>query len=134
MSEVPNRALILVIDDIESNVRLLTHMVKKEGYELMAAFSGEGALSAVKKKKPDLVLLDIMMPGMDGFEVCKRLKTDPEYSDIPILFLSALSDTESKTKAMKIGGADYLTKPFKRQDVLDKIRFHIEGEASVAPG
>ncbi|MDX1618519.1 MAG: hybrid sensor histidine kinase/response regulator [Balneolaceae bacterium] len=120
-----NDTTVLIIDDTEPNVRLLAHVLKREGYEVLAAFSGEDALKLVEKKKPEIILLDIMMPGMDGFEVCERLKKKEETSDIPVIFLSALSETDSKVKGFKAGGVDYITKPFQREEVLARIELHL---------
>ena len=120
-----NDTTVLIIDDTEPNVRLLAHVLKREGYEVLAAFSGEDALKLVEKKKPEIILLDIMMPGMDGFEVCERLKKKEETRDIPVIFLSALSETDSKVKGFKAGGVDYITKPFQREEVLARIELHL---------
>jgi len=122
---IDSNATILVVDDTEPNVRLLAHVLKKEGYDVLAAFSGEDALKMVSKKKPDIILLDIMMPEMDGFEVCERLKQDEQTKDIPVIFLSALSETESKVKGFKAGGVDYITKPFQREEILVRIELHL---------
>lgn len=118
-------ATILVVDDTEQNVRLLAHVLKKEGYEILAAFSGKDALELVKKKKPEIILLDVMMPDMNGFEVCKALKKKASTRDIPVIFLSALSEIDSKVKGFKAGGVDYITKPFQREEVLARIDLHV---------
>ena len=126
MAEEFRNTSVLIVDDTESNIRLLAHVVKSEGYDVMAAFSGQEALEMVSKRKPDLILLDVMMPEMDGFEVCKRLKESDEYSDIPVIFLSALSETDTKVKGFNVGGVDYITKPFQRQEVLARIDLQIK--------
>lgn len=126
MSEHSQNTSILIVDDTEPNVRLLAHVVKKEGYEVMAAFSGEDALSLINKRKPDIILLDVMMPEMNGFEVCKRLKEQNEYKNIPVIFLSALSETDSKVQGFNVGGVDYITKPFQREEVLARIDLHVK--------
>lgn len=126
MSDVAAKPSILIVDDTEPNVRLLAHVVKKEGYEAMAAFSGKDALSLLEKRKPDIILLDIMMPEMDGFEVCERLKAHEDYKDIPVIFLSALSETDSKVQGFNVGGVDYITKPFQREEVLARIDLHVK--------
>lgn len=118
-------ATILVVDDTEQNVRLLAHVLKKEGYEILAAFSGKDALELVEKKKPEIILLDVMMPDMNGFEVCRALKKKASTRDIPVIFLSALSEIDSKVKGFKAGGVDYITKPFQREEVLARIDLHV---------
>lgn len=126
MSENSKEASVLIVDDTEPNVRLLAHVVKKEGYEVMAAFSGNDALSLIEKRKPDIILLDVMMPEMNGFEVCEYLKDQREYKDIPVIFLSALSETDSKVQGFNVGGVDYITKPFQREEVLARIDLHVK--------
>lgn len=126
MSENAKEASVLIVDDTEPNVRLLAHVVKKEGYEVMAAFSGSDALSLIEKRKPDIILLDVMMPEMNGFEVCEYLKDQDEYKDIPVIFLSALSETDSKVQGFNVGGVDYITKPFQREEVLARIDLHVK--------
>lgn len=126
MSDTNDGATILIVDDTEPNVRLLAHVVKKEGYEVMAAFSGEDALSLISKRKPDIILLDVMMPEMNGFEVCKKLKENDAHKDIPVIFLSALSETDSKVQGFNVGGVDYITKPFQREEVLARIDLHVK--------
>lgn len=126
MSENSKDASVLIVDDTEPNVRLLAHVVKKEGYEVMAAFSGGDALSLIEKRKPDIILLDVMMPEMNGFEVCEYLKDHRDYKDIPVIFLSALSETDSKVQGFNVGGVDYITKPFQREEVLARIDLHVK--------
>lgn len=118
----PIPADILVIDDIPENLRLLATILVKEGYNVRKALNGSMALTAVQTVQPDLILLDIMMPGMDGYEVCHQLKTNPQTAKIPIIFLSALSEGLDKARAFDIGGADYITKPFQVQEVLARVQ------------
>lgn len=125
-----NEPLILVVDDVPGNLQLLARILRKENYQIALADNGKKALSIIDKKKPALILLDIMMPFMDGFEVCKYLKADDETKDIPIIFISALDDVQKKVKAFKIGGVDYITKPFIKEEVLARIRTHIAIDAS----
>lgn len=113
---------ILVVDDEPANLRLLTDLLVPEGYEVQPALSGRLALSLMGHLCPDLILLDIMMPGMDGFEVCAELKRRPESRHIPIIFISALNDSSNKVKAFDAGGADYITKPFQIGEILARIR------------
>ena len=103
---------ILIVDDTPDNLRLLSQMLAERGYKVRAVLDGEHALAAARAVPPDLVLLDIRMPGMDGYEVCRRLKADPRTQDIPVLFISALGETQDKVKALALGGVDYITKPF----------------------
>ncbi len=113
---------ILIVDDTPENLRLLSKMLLKEGYRVRKAINGELALMAMRAAPPDLILLDIMMPEMDGFEVCERLKADPDLTDIPVIFLSALSEIFDKLKAFQAGGADFITKPFHLDEVRMRVR------------
>ena len=117
---------ILVVDDTVANLQLLSNLLKEEGYKIRAARSGELALRAVQHVKPDLILLDIKMPEMDGYEVCRLLKETPEHRDIPILFISALTDAEDKVKAFKMGGVDYIAKPFQIEEVKARVATHLQ--------
>ena len=116
------KADLLVVDDTPANLQLLTGLLREQGYVVRAALNGELALKAVVQQPPDLILLDIKMPGMDGFEVCAELKRRSESRDIPVIFISALSDTQDKVRAFEMGGADYITKPFHESEVLARIR------------
>ncbi len=117
---------ILVVDDTPANLRLLTGMLKKLGYKVRAVSSGKFALQTAKHSPPDLILLDIMMPEMDGYEVCQRLKTDEELAEIPVIFISALNQTMDKVKAFEVGGVDYVTKPFEFPEVQARVATHLE--------
>ncbi len=117
---------ILVVDDVSENLKLLLSLLTPVGYKVRPASNGAEALDAVKRKKPDLILLDIKMPGMDGFEVCKRLKADSQLKKIPIIFITALGETADKVKAFHAGGVDYITKPFQEEEVLMRVQTHIE--------
>ncbi len=116
---------ILLVDDIPANLNVLVETLKKEGYNLSFATSGELALTTVQKLKPDLILLDIMMPGIDGFETCQRLKENETTRDIPIIFITAKADTEDIIKGFSLGGVDYITKPFRQDEVLARVRTHL---------
>lgn len=120
---VPN---ILIVDDTPANLQLLAGMLKDRGYKPRTVSSGERALEAARLMRPDLILLDVNMPIMDGFEVCERLKADPDLKDIPILFISALTDTNVKVKAFRVGGDDYITKPFQFEEVEARVRTQLE--------
>lgn len=124
MSEIV-QPTILVVDDTQQNVQVLTQMLRGKQYKVLAAFNGEDAIALMSRKAPDLILLDVMMPGMDGFETCAEIRTNPDFNDIPIIFLSALSDVDAKVKAFESGGVDYITKPFQQLEVLARIEFHL---------
>ncbi|NOQ82311.1 MAG: response regulator [Methylophaga sp.] len=117
---------ILVVDDTVANLQLLSNLLKDEGYKIRPATSGKLALQAVQQVKPDLILLDIKMPEMDGYEVCRILKATPEHRDIPILFISALSDVDDKIKAFQSGGVDYIEKPFQVEEVKARVATHLQ--------
>jgi putative nucleotidyltransferase with HDIG domain len=117
---------LLVVDDTPSSLKLLTGLLKSEGYEVRSAVSGELALHAAGSNPPELVLLDIRMPVMDGFEVCRRLKAQPATRDVPVIFVSAASEIEEKIKGFEVGAVDYVTKPFQRDELLARVRTHLE--------
>jgi two-component sensor histidine kinase len=116
---------ILIVDDTPENLTMLTQMLTKQGYQVAPAIDGRIALNAVRKAAPDLILLDIMMPGIDGYEVCRQLKADKQTRDIPVIFLSALGEAMNKVKAFSVGGVDYITKPFQVQEVLARVYTHL---------
>ncbi|MDM8565442.1 diguanylate cyclase [Candidatus Halobeggiatoa sp. HSG11] len=120
------KPLILIVDDNPQNLQVLGSMLKEHGYKPAAAQNGNKAIDFVQKKAPDLILLDIMMPGMDGIEVCRRFKAEESTKDIPIIFITALSEIKDKLKAFAIGGVDYITKPFITEEVLARINVHIK--------
>lgn len=122
-----SRPLVLIVDDNATNIDLLVNTLQTE-YRLGVAKNGAKALEYVKKQKPDLVLLDIMMPGMDGFEVCAQLKADPESVTIPIIFITAVTETINKTRGFELGAVDYITKPFHAAEVKSRIRTHLSLE------
>jgi len=115
------KANILVIDDEPANLRLLMAMLSKKGYKIRPVPNGKLALSGAQAIVPDLILLDIMMPEMDGYEVCRRLKADERTRDIPVIFISALHEILDKMKAFEVGGVDYITKPFHMEEVLARV-------------
>jgi two-component system, sensor histidine kinase and response regulator len=114
--------LLLVVDDNPMNVEPLCDLLEALDYRVATALDGPTALQRVEEEPPDLILLDIMMPGMNGFEVCRRLKQNPSMARVPVVFITALSDTEDKVKAIEAGGDDFLTKPFNRPILLARIR------------
>ena len=109
-------------------MRLLVETLIQHGFELMTALNGADALLSAREGRPDLILLDIRMPGMDGMEVCARLKADPATRPIPVLFLSAVDDVESKLQAFRLGAIDYVTKPFDSREVLARVVLHLDQE------
>ncbi|MEQ8525467.1 hybrid sensor histidine kinase/response regulator [Gracilimonas sp.] len=122
----PEESLILIVDDTPANLRLLSHVLSKEGYEYIEASGGSEALELAEKHVPDLILLDIMMPDFSGFEVIKRIKSNELLADIPIIFLSSLTDTDDKVQGFKYGGVDYITKPFQKEETLARIKTHLQ--------
>jgi putative two-component system response regulator len=123
---MPSKGHILIADDTPASLRLLTDILKGEGYEVRSAISGELALHAATAQPPELMLLDIRMPGMDGFEVCQRLKAQDSTRDVPVIFVSAMSDTLEKLKGFELGAVDYVTKPYQREELLARVHTHIE--------
>ncbi|MFA6971740.1 MAG: EAL domain-containing protein [Gallionella sp.] len=117
---------ILAVDDTPASLKLLTDLLKAEGYAVRAAINGELALRAARTYPPELVLLDIRMPGMDGYEVCRRLKAEPATRNVPVIFLSAASETGDKLQGFKAGAVDYVTKPFQRDELLARVHTHLE--------
>lgn len=116
---------ILAIDDTPANLRLLVGILTEQGYKIRAVPSGKLALAGIRQSLPDLILLDIMMPEMDGYEVCKQLKSDELTREIPVIFISAINDVLDKVKAFAIGGVDYITKPFQVEEVLARVETHL---------
>ena len=116
---------ILLVDDNPLNLQMLFQTLEEQECKLLVAKNGEMALNIATRFYPNLILLDIMMPGIDGFEVCRRLKDDPATSDIPVIFLSALGDTEDKVKGLQLGAVDYISKPFQPEEVLARVNTHL---------
>jgi two-component system sensor histidine kinase/response regulator len=125
-SSLENKGDILIVDDIPENLQILFTMLSEQGYDVRRVLSGKQGLKAAKYDPPDLILLDIKMPEMDGYEVCKKLKESEETKDIPIIFLSALNDTFDKVRAFEVGGSDYITKPFQLPEVLIRVKNQLE--------
>ncbi|GAB4463288.1 MAG: hypothetical protein Kow0031_41400 [Anaerolineae bacterium] len=120
-----SNSTILIVDDDALNLKVLQSVLTEPGYRLLIAKSGERALYQVEHHIPDLILLDVLMPGIDGFETCRRLKENPATANIPIIFTTALSDIDSKVKGFEAGGVDYVTKPFHRAEVLARVKTHL---------
>ena len=125
MIEATERTNIMVVDDTPANLKLLQKVLQSKGYRVLAFLDGEKALNAAVKSPPDLIFLDIKMPGMNGFEVCERLKADAALKDIPVIFISALTETADKIKAFAAGGVDYVTKPFQFEEVNARMETHL---------
>lgn len=119
------KGTILVVDDTPANLQLLESILQEKGYQVRAAISGQMALKAVRHQPPDIILLDINMPEMNGFEVCRALKADPQFSGIPVIFVSAAVETTDKLHAFEEGGVDYVTKPFQPLEVLARVETHL---------
>jgi len=119
-------AKILIVDDIPKNIQILGSVLQQYNYDIYFANNGQSALKQTQTKDFDLILLDIMMPMMDGFEVCQHLKEDAKTKDIPIIFLTAKNDTESVTKAFELGGQDYVTKPFNSSELIARVKTHVK--------
>ncbi|NEQ40553.1 MAG: response regulator [Okeania sp. SIO3I5] len=115
------KANILVVDDQPKNLKLLSHLLEEEGYEVQQAINGKVALKALTQSNPDIILLDIHMPELDGYTVCQKIKTAPETQDIPVIFVTALNESWDKVKGFSVGGSDYITKPFKIIEVLARV-------------
>lgn len=118
--------LILIVDDTPTNLDVLSQTLNEAGYEVAIATSGARALKQIQRRLPTLILLDIMMPEMDGFTVCESLKNDTNTQSIPIIFITALTDIQSKVKCFDLGGVDYITKPFQAQEVLARVKTHLQ--------
>lgn len=124
MREPTAKSEVLIVDDTAANLDILSTLLTAAGYVARPVPSGELALVAARARPPDVILLDIMMPGMDGYETCAALKEDPALRDVPVLFLSAISDDEGKLEAFRAGAVDYVTKPFGAQEVLARVATH----------
>lgn len=126
VSPISNESFsIVIVDDLPDNLRLLSGILKEKGYRVRPASSGKRALATIRKERPELILLDIMMPEMDGYEVCRELKADNLTCDIPVIFLSALNEVFDKVKAFQAGGVDYICKPFQVEEVLVRVHTHL---------
>ncbi len=122
-----NSDVVLIVDDVPDNLSVLHDALDESGYTVLLATSGEAALARAAQALPDIVLLDAMMPGMDGFEVARRLKAAPQTAHIPIIFMTGLTETEYLVAALDAGGVDYVTKPIKPKEVLARMQVHLQG-------
>lgn len=118
--------LVLIVDDVPKNLQVLGNILRKKDYNIAAATSGKQALDMVGNINPDLILLDIMMPDLNGYEVCEKLKANPTTKNIPVIFLTAKTETEDIVKGFNVGAVDYLTKPFESAELLARANTHIE--------
>ncbi|MCP4216693.1 MAG: response regulator [bacterium] len=123
---IRKKKLILIVDDNPDNRKVLGTLLREYGYEVGAAHDGYRALTFIKNELPDLILLDVMMPGMDGFEVCERLKADMWTKHIPVIFLTAKTNTEDIVRGFRTGGVDYISKPFNNEELMARVNMHIE--------
>ena len=123
--EGQSKPALLIVDDTPTNLEILVDFFAEAGFEVYVATSGEHALKQVNDVTPDLILLDVMMPGIDGFETCRRLKASAETKDIPVIFITALSDAVDKVKGLTIGAVDYVTKPLQQEEVLARVNTHL---------
>lgn len=121
----PAEFKLLVVDDVQTNVLLLKALLGKEGYGILVANNGQEALEVIRNENPDLILLDVMMPGMDGFEVAERLKSEEFRCEIPIIFLTALDDTQSIVNGFKLGVGDFISKPFRKEELMVRIKHQL---------
>jgi two-component system, sensor histidine kinase and response regulator len=119
-------ARLLIVDDTPQNLRLISDFLAEQGFELMLTRSGKQALEKIHRGTPDLVLLDVRMPDMDGFEVCRRLKAQPSVAAIPVIFMTALDDAAHKVEGFRLGAVDYVTKPIQREELVARIRHHLQ--------
>src|SRR4028119_1416420 len=123
---VPTQATILIVDDTPANLGVLFDFLAEAGFKVLIAQGGKSALQKVEHTAPDLILLDIVMPDIDGFETCQRLKAKDATKDIPIIFMTALSETVDKVKGLQLGAVDYITKPLQHEEVLARITLHLD--------
>ena len=117
---------ILIVDDVPRNIQVVANILNSKGYKLLFSQSATKAIEIVKNKNIDLILLDIMMPGMDGYEVCREIKEIPDKKDIPVIFLTAKNDIESVTKGFRAGGVDYIVKPFNNEELVARVETHLK--------
>ncbi|WP_232629233.1 response regulator transcription factor [Methylobacterium sp. Leaf118] len=128
MPEAPGqRDIVLVVDDSPDTLSFLTEAIERSGATVLVAVAGEAALALVDEITPDIILLDAMMPGMDGFETCRRLKAKPAVAGVPVIFMTGLSETEHIVQGLEAGGVDYVTKPIAPDEILARIRVHLAG-------
>lgn len=121
-----NSIRILLVDDNPNNLKVLAEAISTCGWKALMATDGESAIEQSEYAQPDLILLDVMMPGLDGFETCRRLKTSRITQPIPVIFMTALSESTDKVKGLEIGAVDYITKPFQQEEVIARLKLHLK--------
>jgi two-component system sensor histidine kinase/response regulator len=124
-SEVTAIGILLIVDDNPTNLELLLDTLKDSGFKVLVAKDGPSTFQRLEYALPDLILLDVLMPGMDGFEVCRRLKENKATRDIPVIFMTSLDDTNNKIRGFQVGAVDYVTKPFQQEEVMARITTHL---------
>jgi adenylate cyclase len=117
---------ILVVDDAPENIQAISTILRDQGYQVLVATDGQRALDVLAKVRPDLLLLDVIMPGVDGYEVCRRIKASPQLAEIPIIFLTGKTETEDIVRGFEVGAVDYVGKPFNAHELLARVRTHLE--------
>lgn len=125
MLENYKESIILIVDDNPTNLLVLSQTLKEEGLKIRVSMDGESALDQVQEEPPEIILLDIQMPGIDGYETCKMLKSNPSTSDIPVIFITANTGTENIVKGLSLGAVDYIAKPFQKEEVLARVQVHL---------
>lgn len=123
---MPDHDNILIVDDNPNNLRVLDGILQEHGYVVRPALSGEIALRAIAAVRPDLILLDVRMPGIDGYETCRRIKQQENLRKVPVIFISALNETDDKLNAFQVGAVDFITKPFQAHEVLVRVQTQLE--------
>jgi CheY-like chemotaxis protein len=125
MESLIKNSRILVVEDARANIEMLVALLRQQGYQLNVATNGRAALEALQRVRPDLILLDVLMPEMDGFETCRRIKQTPAWRDIPVIFLTAKSETGDIVRGFELGAVDYVAKPFNAHELLARVRTHL---------
>jgi len=125
-SKHEGQTTILIVDDNPTNIKVLFEFLRKVGFRVLVAKDGGDALNKLQSAVPDLILLDVMMPGIDGFETCRQIKANPNHGDLPIIFMTALADTDNKVTGLSLGAVDYITKPFQQEEVLARINLQLK--------
>jgi signal transduction histidine kinase len=126
MTDLEKSPHILLVDDNPTNLKVLAEAIQGQGWKTLMATDGESAIEQAEYVFPDLILLDVMMPGIDGFETCRRLKAEPKTQDIPVIFMTALSESSNKVQGLELGAVDYITKPFQQDEVIARVKLHLQ--------
>ena len=126
MAPTPSRTPVLIIDGNPSNLRVVIGHLEAYALDILTALDGETGLDRARRGRPDLILLDVQLPGIDGFETCRRLKANPETSAIPVIFMTASAHTDSKLRGFEVGGVDYVTKPISAPELVARVKAHLE--------